>query len=239
METVELAYHDGSTYQTRNYNAYRVKGIGTPDAVQFLTIQHRLKNGGFAEYIKNFNLVITLQLEVIQDIEDATFLWEFYRRQTRRVIYDGYYSFVEPHGDMALVAEWLENCELGRAYTLRLVDVRAYTAFPSRNIGDRMYFTYKVKIEGTQASPETFTTGSGKLATTARGTAYPTFDSGTQSVHVEVNGAPYQDGKINIVTQASISGGNVTFTAAVSDAGNPSSDGFFYADIAFYIQEDE
>ncbi len=93
-----------------------------------------------------------------------------------------------------------------------------------------------MKIEGTQASPEGFTTNSGKLAVQETGAAYPVFSDLTHVFTVQVNGAPYQDAKINIVGTPSISAGNITFQLAVSDAGATSSDGFYYADIAIFLQ---
>jgi len=112
------------------------------------------------------------------------------------------------------------------------------TSFAASNFQEDeiMYLKRHVKIEGTEASPETFTTNVGKLATDETAQNYPAFSDSTHVFHVEVNGTPYQDAKIHIITQPSISGGNITFTAAVSGSGNMSGDGYAYADIAIFLQ---
>jgi hypothetical protein len=101
--------------------------------------------------------------------------------------------------------------------------------------GELAYLKRHVKIEGTPDSPETFTTNVGKLATMQTSAPYPTF---TDTTHVyTVIFEHYQGGVPYLVTQPSITGGNITFTAAVDYAGNPSGDGFFYSDITLILQE--
>jgi len=99
------------------------------------------------------------------------------------------------------------------------------------------YTINHVEIEGTQTSPETFTTNSGKLEFNYSTTPFPAIDLGTYIVSIVANGAPYQDCKINQVGTTSQAGSNITFQLAVSDAGNPSGDGKYYADISILMQE--
>jgi hypothetical protein len=108
-----------------------------------------------------------------------------------------------------------------------------YTPTTDTNI---MYTQLKVEVTGTQSSPETFTTNSGKLATQENGSAYPVISLSTYVVSVVSNGSPYQDAKINQVGSLTQVGSNISFQLAISDTGNPSSDGKFYTDILIFLQ---
>jgi hypothetical protein len=97
------------------------------------------------------------------------------------------------------------------------------------------YTVHNVKVEGTQLSPELFTTGVGKLAYNYGITAIPPISILTHSVSVVCNATPRCDAKINRVGDITTNGGNIDFYLAVSDTGKSSSDGFFYCDITILL----
>jgi hypothetical protein len=98
------------------------------------------------------------------------------------------------------------------------------------------YIKKKVLIEGTNANPETFQTGFGKLETDVFGAPFPPFDSRNQAIHIDIGGS-YQEAGVNLAGFSAITDyGTLTFKLAISDAGKPSQDGKFYADLAFFVQ---
>jgi len=98
------------------------------------------------------------------------------------------------------------------------------------------YTVRKVKVVGTKASPEEFTTGLGKLAYLYGATAFPAIDLSVLSVSVSCNETLYQDAEIWCVSVPVQSGTGIKFNLAISDTGSASSDGNFYCDITFYLQ---
>lgn len=238
MPNVTLYYNNGSGYTSQLFTAAAIKGLDTPDTVLLYNRQHEHLDGSFVSNVLGFKRRIFIDFGVLQTAAGKKFLLNFIKANDTYIKTGTQTATVVPD-EAELEAEWLEGCENGSRFMLDLTETRLHRSFPTVGLGDDLiYFTLKVKIEGTQASPETFTTGTGKLATTARGIAYPTFNAATQSVSVLVNSTPYQDRKVNVVTQGTISGGNVTFTCALSDAGNDSGDGFSYCDISILVMED-
>lgn len=131
--------------------------------------------------------------------------------------------------------EWLYGLYSNKEFTLRLTESYVRKAWPVGLEVDLLaYLKRHVKIEGTPDTPETFTTNVDKLATMQTGAPYPTFTD-TGYVYV-VEFQDYQGGKPYLVTQPSVSGGNITFTAAVDYQGNPSGDGYFYSDVIITLQ---
>lgn len=135
--------------------------------------------------------------------------------------------------------EWLYGYERAKRFILRLEDQFVYRAWP---VGlaetEIMYLKNQVRFEGTEDSPETFTTGSGKLATMETGAAYPTFDDANWVFHVSVNGAKYQEANISIVKDSvQVVAGNLQFQAYFGYQGNPATDGNYYGDVAIILQE--
>lgn len=102
---------------------------------------------------------------------------------------------------------------------------------------DLVYIKTKIKVEGTQASPELFITNSGKLLYNYGTTPFPEINLANAIVSVECNGTPYQDTTTcNQVGDISQSGANIAFSLAINDIGDPSDDGFFYFDITIKLQ---
>lgn len=195
-------------------------------------------DGSRSVITKGFTRVFTVELGVIT-YNERKFLNAFLLSDETYITYDLQTTNlrVELENAEQWENDWLEGREF-RYVKLVLVDKYLSNSFVAVNVfnDDIMYLKRHVKIEGTEASPETFTTNAGKLATDETAQNYPAFSDTTHVFHVEVNGTPYQDAKIHIITQPSISGGNLTWTAAVSGSGNASGDGFFYADLAIFLQ---
>ena len=102
--------------------------------------------------------------------------------------------------------------------------------------GELLYLKKKVQITGTQSSPELLETNVGKLLTMQNNQSWPAFDDSTHDFHIDVNGAPYQDRKVNLASDVVEAAGNLQFSVALSEAGGPES-GPYYADIAIFAVE--
>jgi len=236
VEAIVLTYYNAG-WQSRSYAALSIRGLDDPDETEIVGVQHQYLNGTLEEEILGFHRLPTIDLGVVQDSDDKLHIHGFLTHENRQITTAGDFANVVLEDPTHWANEWLEANRLRKRFVLKLIDSYVYTRWPILAVVDELvYIKNRVKIVGTQASPETFTTNSGKLATDETGAAYPTFNSATHVFHVSVNGAPYQDGKVNLVATPSVSGGNITFTAAVSDGGNPSSDGFFYSDILIVLQ---
>lgn len=222
---------------TRSFAALSVKGLDEPDDVRLVGVQHEYRNGVIAEQLQGFQRVITLDLGVLTDKDDRFFLLKFLTSSNRQLRTSSQLSFVSLVDPERFANEWMDDIEHGRRFTLSLIDEQVYRVFPTIALETEiMYLKSKVEITGTQASPESFTTNSGKLATDETGNAYPTFNAATHVVHVSVNGAPYQEAHVNIIEKPAVSSGNISFQLAVQDGGKPASDGKFYADISIFLQ---
>lgn len=235
--TVTLRYTRSGTIQTRVFPVLAVKGSDTPDAMLIHGVQHRYLNGSTEEQILGLNKRISIDFGVVEEREARAFLADFIKAEQRSYEYSTQNEGVVLEKFEDYANEWLEDIELGRRFILPFISEALYKQFPvAAEVVELMYLKKKVKIEGTQASPESFTTNVGKLATMETGAAYPVFNAATHVFTVDVNGSPYQEAKVNIVGMPSISGGNITFQAAVSDFGNASGDGFYYADVKIQLQ---
>jgi len=126
-----------------------------------------------------------------------------------------------------------------KLFTFELLESIVRTEWPSgiAPIADTdMYIAKKIKIVGTQNSPEVFTTNVGKLLYNFGTTAFPSISLLSYNVAIFCNSTPYQDAKVNQVGDVTQSGSNISFQLAVSDTGNASGDTFFYADITIALQ---
>lgn len=135
--------------------------------------------------------------------------------------------------------EWLYGYENAKRFILRLEDQFVYRVWPTGLVETEiMYLKNQVQFEGTEASPETFTTGSGKLALMETGLPYPSFDDANWVFHVSVNGAKYQEANISIVKDSvQVVAGNLQFQAYFGYQGNAATDGNYWGDVAIILQE--
>ena len=134
----------------------------------------------------------------------------------------------------------LNGFKAEKLFTFELLESVVRTEWPSTTIipipDTDVYIIKKVKIVGTNASQESFTTNSGKLQYNYGTTPLPSINLLSYNVSIVANGAIYQDAKINQVGNITQSGSNISFSLAVSDTGNASGDTFFYADIIITLQ---
>jgi hypothetical protein len=246
VETCTLKYIDYSNVtKQQTFNILSAKGFDEPDQVQlFPPIQNKKLDGTIDEQIKGFRRVITMDLGVVASSVDRKTVNEFLESQTKSIIYQGSQVeaeevFVNLQDISGYENRWLYDCSLAKYYTLQVLESRIRQTWPvifppsDNMIG---YTINHVKIVGTQTSPEAFQTNSGKLQYNYGTTPFPTMSLTSYIITVVCNGTPYQDAKINQVGTITQAGSNVSFYLAVSDTGNPSGDGFFYADITFLMQ---
>jgi hypothetical protein len=189
-----------------------------------------------------FQRIFSIELRALNAYED--FIRAFLQASTKSITYQGLNILSEESFIVFESAEyeneWHNDFKLTKRYVIEFVESRVRTVWPPYSppptTDDLMYIAKKIKIIGTQASPETFTTNAGQLLFNYGTTVYPSISLLSYVVTVIANGAPYQDAKINQVGDITQSGSDITFKLAVSDSGNPSSDTFFYADITIGLQ---
>lgn len=244
MASVTLKYVDsvGAT-RSATIGILSIKGFADPDSVMIWPpVINKYADGSIQSQFKGFRRVITIDFGVVESAADREFIRAFLIANTRSV----YYYENNVGGEEIIVAhdltdyenEWKENASQFRNYKITVVEkvIRdSWTSYTPPSTVDIMYIKNKVKIEGTQAAPETFTTNSGKLATSGSGNPFPNIS--LLSYVVTIITPPYQDAKINQVGSITQSGSNISFQLAVSDAGNASGDGFYYCDIIVGLQE--
>ncbi len=235
--TVTLLFDKNSTTYQRDFLLQSARGLDDFDSARIIGKLHKHRDGSFSETIRGFNRIMTFDFGVLEDFVERQFLFDFAMQTTREIRYQNETIYPALGDPTRFENEWLNDLQIGKQYVVRFVERTVRTAWPSGQgveVTHLMYFKAKVKIEGTPDSPETFTTGVGKLALMETGAAFPTFNGLTHKHGVVLT--PYQEGMPYLVTQPSVSGGAVTFQLAVAYAGNPSADGFYYADIEILPQ---
>jgi hypothetical protein len=233
--SVILSYTDSGVSYSLALAVLSMRGLDEPDELRLVGIQHKYLDGSGEDQIQGFQKVITLDFGVVSSPVARRFLAGFVQSEDKVVIYGNLVSRVI--NDSNLASQWVNDLEVGRRFILRLVDEFCYQSWSDGISGeDLMYFKAKVQIDGTAASPETFTTGSGKLSTMETGAVWPAFSSVTHKFHVSVDGSKYCQAVFALVDKATVSSGHVTFQLYVSDFGNPAADGKYYVDIAIFLQ---
>lgn len=245
MATIRLKYIDSAgAIQTETVEIVSLRGFDDPDSVSFVPpILYSFIDGTRRTAFRGFRRVIYVDFGVIPDESAHRAILAFMQSDTRSVFYNsvglGYEEiFVLPQ-QSEYENEWLDECRIGKRYVLQLTEnvIRnVWSSYTPPSTVDIMYIKNHVRIVGTQASPETFTTNSEKLDVDETGTTYPAMSLLSFVATVIVNGTPYQDAKINMVGVVTNSGNNLTFQLAVSDGGAPSEDGYYYADIIIGLQ---
>ena len=236
-ENILLKYYD-TEWHTQTFEALSVKGLDDPDKVQICGFQFPAIDGGIIEHILGFRRVITADLGVVNTHALRLWVLNFLQNETRTAHLgnDNAYSVLgTPEGQESY---WQHETSLGRSFVLELLESRIRRRWQyevSENMAS--YTIHKVDVTGTQASPELFTTNTGKLEFYYGTTPFPDFNITSHVVSVISNGAPYQDAKINQYGDIVQNGSAINFYLAVSDAGNASSDGKFYTDITILAEE--
>jgi hypothetical protein len=229
---------------TQSFDILSVKG-NSPDSVRFVPpLLNNAVDGSTETQYKGFQRKFRYELKAINLNED--YLRSFLQASAKSITYQDF-GFVTQESQVVFEEdnyenEWIDGFEHDKKYVIELIESTVRTVFPERwidnNPTDSMigYTKIKVKIEGTQASPELFTTNLGKLAITTVGSLYPVISLLSYVVVIIANGSPYQDRKINQVGDIVQSGGNISFFLALSDTGADSSDTYSYADITILLQ---
>lgn len=244
METATLRYLDSlGTVQKKDFEVLSVEGLDIPKKLRFIPPQiYDIVDGSKATEYRGFQKIIGVSLSPINSNE--TFIEKFLQAGTKSLAYQGINVVSEEDQVVFETAEFesehFDGFKYEKLYKFELTEktVRHVWGFPTIPIVDNMigYIKIKVKIEGTQASPETLTTNTGKLAYNFNTTVFPAISLLNYNVSVICNGTPYQSGKINQVGDVSQSGSDITFQLAHSDSENPSDDGFWYADLVIVLQ---
>lgn len=239
-ESITLKYYD-TEWHSQAFTALSVKGLDDPDKVQICGFQFPAIDGSIIEQVLGFRRVITADLGTVQTHALRVWVHNFLNSETRlaHIGDDNVFSIIgTPEG---FESYWQHDSELGRSFTLELLEKRIRWRWATQASGDMQYIINHIEVTGTQTSPELFTTNSGKLAFNYDTTPYPDFGTyiteGSHIVTIIANGTPYQDAKINLYGEPSANGAAMDFYLAVSDAGNPSSDGKYYVDICILAQE--
>lgn len=245
MDTITLKYVDTSNVaHSQTFNALSVRGFDDPDKVQLVPpYQPEKLDGSLQSYIKGFRRVITVDLGIVASSVDRRTIQSFLWANTKSLVYRGsqIYSeevFVNLQDVSGFRNEWMWDFEGARYFVLEIVESRIRTIWPQViQPTDNMtgYIIYNVKIEGTQGTPETFQTNSGKLQYNFGTTPFPAMDLSTYNIQIVTS--PRQDGKINQVGSITQAGSDISFQLAYSDMGNASPDGYYYADIVFLLQD--
>lgn len=241
---VTLKYVDSlAAVQTLTLPALSVRGFDDPDEVAFFPpVRYDFVDGTARTAFKGFRRVITADLGVVSDAVSRRYIRAWLTANQRSIYYNSFgigaeEIIVSLEDYESFQNEWLEGSSLFRRFILRVVEkvIRSeWSSYTPPSTVDIMYIKNKVKIEGTQASPEWFVTNTDKLETSESGNPYPNIS--LLSYAVTVITPPYQDAKINQVGEVQQNGSNIEFQLAVSDAGNPSDDGFYYADIIIGLE---
>lgn len=249
MDTIICKYVDSTnTVQSDTIQVLSVRGFEEPDLVQFWPpIQNNLVDGTIETQFKGFRRVITFDCGILSNRTDRLFIQKFLNANTRSISYNGQSLGVEEiivsldfnHNATAFEFndEWVNGFIYGKQFILYVVEnaIRNvwYNYTPASTV-DILYLATKIKVTGTNASPQTFQTNSGQLATDATGKVFPGMSLLTYAVTVDP--ISLQDGKIARVGAITNVGAAISFQLAVSDAGAPSGDGFFYCDLLIGLE---
>jgi len=243
-EQIKFIYLDSSyVIQSKEFNALKVKGFDPIDNVSdYPDAFFRIIDGSVI--VQNIGIRRTFTIDIgVVSYADRLFCANYFNAVTKWVQYshDGFFETVSVvNSEGKLQTDWLNNVHTARYVVLNLQDAIVLDAIPQPNPNpatteDNLYLKKKVVITGYVGSPEVFVTNAGKLVSCdAPSGLYPVFDDTLQKFYISVNGQVYQDAHFHVTALESESGGNLTFSVERSDAGNPSSDGSYYADIAIF-----
>lgn len=236
MQTVTFKYFSGVLY-SRSFYVLSIRGFDNPDEWQLEPqIQIYLSDFSLQSYFRGFRRIVTINCGVIQAHADRLFLEQFLQSNARSIVYGGIEQTFSLDNPTHYSVQWLNEFQYARSFEIRLIEDSIRTTWPSPIIEDNMtgYIISHVKIEQDETNPETFTTALGKLATDDTGTAIPSINLATYApiiIVIEKQSALIM--RPDTITQ---SGSNLAFKMGYSLAGNPSADGFFYADLCILLQ---
>jgi hypothetical protein len=240
VETALFRYYDSlGTQQAQSFDVLSVHGLGDPDKYKLVPpLIYNIVDGSKETAFKGFQRIITIELRALNAYEE--FLRAFLTADTKSIRLNE----AAVHIDSASIVyessefenEWIEDFKQAKRYVIELTEKRVrrqWMFLPSGE--DMIYIKSHVKVIGTEDSPELFTTNAGKLAYNYGSTAFP--DMLLEDYVIAIDGASYQSAQVHQVGIATQDGGDISFYLAYSNIGNASSDGYYYCDIVFLLQE--
>lgn len=227
---ITLVYTDSGTTYTLSLNTLSMRGVSEPDELRMVSVQHKYLDGSSEEQIRGFQKVITIDFGVIQVPAYRRFLVQFIKSEVKSIVYGTIASSVV-NDNPNLATNWINDVEHGRRFIIRLVDSHLYTMWDDGSSDeDDVIIKHDILLVGTSSSPESFTTGSGKLTVDDAGKAFPAFDGTVYSYGV----IPIMSNGCQATMHAStptVSGGNLVFTLWYGDSYTPAPDGNMYVSI--------
>jgi hypothetical protein len=244
VDNITLLYIDSSyTIQSKEFTVLKVKGFDPIDNTSdYPDAMFRIIDGSII--VQNIGIRRNFTIEVgVTNYTNRLFCANYFYATTKWIqfAHDGFLETISVVNDSGkFQTEWLNNVHTARYVVLNLQDAVVFDAIPQPNANPattetNLYLKKKVLITGYVGNPESFTTNSGKLVSCdAPAGVYPAFDDTLQKFYISVNGQVYQDCHFHVTALESETAGNLTFSVERSDAGNPSGDGSYYADIAIF-----
>lgn len=231
MDITLLYVQAGVTY-SKTFEAMSLKGIDEPDRLRRNAVIHDYLTGTSEEQIDGFfKEPIEIEFKAGQDQISTRFLVSWYAASVKLFEYGYYVS--QGTTDESLISDWLYECELGRAFTIKFWDEHKYYKFEDGIIPEAdLYIKLKVVMDqdATQDSPESFTTNSGKLATMQNGDPWPSFNATTHDHYISILAS---DGSGAIFPATfSISSGDITITTFPAGSYLPDPANVLYANFS-------
>lgn len=228
-----LSYDQSGITYTSTFTLLAIRGMDEPDSLRKNAVMHEYLSGGIEEQVDGFfKDPITLTFQAVTTQLSRRFLAQWFIASTKRVIYGTYIA--EGVTDETLISEWLFECEHNRSFEVKLWDEHKYYAYEDGTIRDSdMYYSAIVEITGTAGSPQTFTTNTNP-AVDIWGNAFPNFTG----MKASIIGTPANSSQFVfcLVGEATLTAGNLTWQAFMSEFDIPASDGKFWVKFTISAQ---
>jgi hypothetical protein len=239
MIPVTLSYQDSGVSYSQNFQAYSLKGFFNPDAFQLVNYIHLGRDGTVSGQTFGFKRLIEIDHGPINDNDLRLFILNWLKSDFRMMSSLGLTGYVEPQNPKEFRDEWINGSRFGRRFLLPLIDSNVYQLFPdvTPTSTDLMYCKLDIEMDqdATEASPEVFTTGEGKLPLMETGEAWPVFNALTHTFFVlfksaKGSSADYPTGSVSIVA------GKLVISTFPASGYVPSVDGKLHANFAIWLQ---
>jgi hypothetical protein len=232
---VTLLYTESGLTYSKTFEALSFKGIDEPDRLRLNAITHDYLNGNLDQQVDGFfKEPIEITFNPTMDDLSMRFLTSWFIASVKLFVYGAYIS--QGKTDETLISEWLYDCEHNRAFTVKFWDEHKFYEWQDgiSAEGD-MYIKLAVEMsqDATEASPESFTTNSGKLVLMENGESFPSFNSVTHDFYISIL-ASSGSGAIYPVGSSTVSAGDLTFSTFPESGYVTSSDGKLWANFAIY-----
>jgi hypothetical protein len=233
---VTLAYTQSSVTYSRTFSTLAVKGLTEPDRLHKVAILHEFLDGSLVEQVRGFRKEpLEIEFRPPFSPQETRFLTRWFLASSK-LFYSGV-IVSEGITDQELVSKWLFDLEYGRNFTVGFFDEVVYQRWDDGpTLDTNMYYSAIVKITGTLAAPQTFTTNVSPIAVDIWGNTFPAFSSVIHKASVIGVSAAYSQFVYCQIGEVTVSGGNLTWQAFASDFGTPADDGFYYVKFTISVQ---